>query len=88
MEPKSDIVALGAIVRANGPNEVIHGKKLPKNCMRVAIDEAVVENALLPIPTDEYQTIADVVGSHVAWPKHLIAPRTKVRLFNIIQFRT
>ncbi|KAL8557229.1 hypothetical protein ACS0TY_004608 [Phlomoides rotata] len=78
VESRKDIVAYGAIVRTNGPNEVIHGKKFPSNCMRVAINEVVVKNVLLPIPTDELQLIGDAVGSLVAWPKHLIATRTKM----------
>lgn len=88
LEPNAYIVGYGTIVRANGPNEFIHGKKLSCICLRIAIDEAVVKDALLPIQTDEHQIIGDVIGSHVAWPKHLIAPRIKVRLFNIIQFIT
>ncbi|KAL8467897.1 hypothetical protein ACS0TY_031225 [Phlomoides rotata] len=40
--------------------------------MRVSIDVVVDANALLPFQTSECKTVQDAIGSHVAWPVHLI----------------
>ena len=69
------IVAHGRIVNQATNNMIIHGEPLPKSCIRVAIDFAMEDTALLPIPVrDELDTIFDAVGSHVAWPKDLVIP--------------
>ncbi|KAL8525246.1 hypothetical protein ACS0TY_014757 [Phlomoides rotata] len=51
---------------------MIYGIKLPKKSMRVSIDVVVDANALLPFQTSECKTVQDAIGSHVAWPVHLI----------------
>ncbi|XP_042382272.1 uncharacterized protein LOC121974982 [Zingiber officinale] len=52
---------------------MLHGVPFPNNCMRVSIDEAVEKSAPLPYPIpSEFEVIGDAVGTHVAWPKHLI----------------
>ncbi|KAL8480037.1 hypothetical protein ACS0TY_026824 [Phlomoides rotata] len=72
LESRTDIVAYGTIIKIYDPNELIHGIKLPKNCMRVAIEKAVDESAHLPIPNGDYLTTKDAIGSHVAWPMNLM----------------
>ncbi|KAL8556068.1 hypothetical protein ACS0TY_003754 [Phlomoides rotata] len=72
LESSTDIVAYGTIIKIYDPNELIHGIKLPKNCMRVAIEKAVDESAHLPIPNGDYLTTKDAIGSHVAWPMNLM----------------
>ncbi|KAL8541244.1 hypothetical protein ACS0TY_002482 [Phlomoides rotata] len=67
-----DTVAYGTIIKTYTPNEMIHGIKLPKKSMRVSIDAIVDANALLPFQTSECKTVQDAIGSHVAWPVHLI----------------
>ena len=48
---------------------IIHGEPLPKSCIRVAIDFAMEDTTLLPIPVrDELVTVFD------AWPKDLVIP--------------
>lgn len=54
-------------------NHTVHGVPLGEGNIRVAIDTALDEQALLPIPvTEELVTVGQAVGSHVAWPKHLV----------------
>ncbi|KAL8555895.1 hypothetical protein ACS0TY_003639 [Phlomoides rotata] len=72
LESRTDIVAYGTIIKIYDPNEFIHGIKLPKNCMRVAIEKVVDESAHLPIPNGDYLTTKDAIGSHVAWPMNLM----------------
>ncbi|XP_057775356.1 uncharacterized protein LOC130994326 [Salvia miltiorrhiza] len=63
-------VGTGTVVKVYGPND-----KLYKRCMRVVIDEAIHEDARLPYPTEDYESIGDAVGSHVEWPIRLFKLR-------------
>ncbi|XP_073155493.1 uncharacterized protein [Henckelia pumila] len=73
LESNTNIVAYGTIVHANGAGKLRHGVPLPVNCMRISIDEAVEKLAHLPFPiSNECDTIGDAVGTHVAWPAHLV----------------
>ncbi|KAL8524423.1 hypothetical protein ACS0TY_014130 [Phlomoides rotata] len=80
------IVAYGSIIKTCTPNEMIHGIKLPKKSMCVSIDAVVDANALLPFQTSKCKTVQDAIGSHVAWPVHLINLQIQVniilRIFN------
>ncbi|XP_042432737.1 uncharacterized protein LOC122019324 [Zingiber officinale] len=80
LDSSTDIVAYGTVVEVIGVNHSLHGVPLPKNCMRVSIDEAMQKSACLPVPIpNECETIGDAVGTHVAWPKHLLMLRQKKR---------
>ncbi|XP_073124125.1 uncharacterized protein [Henckelia pumila] len=73
LESNTNIVAYGTIVHVNGAGKLRHGVPLPVNCMRFSIDEAVEKLAHLPFPiSNECDTIGDAVGTHVAWPAHLV----------------
>ncbi|KAL8548275.1 hypothetical protein ACS0TY_007556 [Phlomoides rotata] len=74
------VVAYGTVVAMYKLGSKLHGAPFPENCMRVSIDEAVDESAPLPIPIpSECENIGDAVGSHVAWPEHLIMMQNKPR---------
>ncbi|XP_042396480.1 uncharacterized protein LOC121986587 [Zingiber officinale] len=76
----TDIVAYGTVIEVNGVNHSLHDVPLPKNCMRVSIDEAMQKSTcLLVLIPNECETIGDAVGTHVAWPKHLLMLRQKKR---------
>ncbi|XP_073041868.1 uncharacterized protein [Primulina eburnea] len=80
LDSSTDIVAYGTVVEVNGANNLLHGVPLPQNCMRVSIDEAMQKSALLPIPIpNECENVGDAVGTHVAWPNHLIMLRQEKR---------
>ncbi|XP_073137258.1 uncharacterized protein [Henckelia pumila] len=54
-------------------SKLLHGATLPMNCMRVSVDEAVEKSALLPFPIpNECDTVSDAIGTHVAWPAHMV----------------
>ncbi|XP_042430599.1 uncharacterized protein LOC122017137 isoform X2 [Zingiber officinale] len=73
LDSSTDIVAYGTVVEVNGVHHFLHGVPLPKNCMCVSIDEAMQKSARLPVPIpNECETIGEAVGTHVAWPKHLL----------------
>ncbi|XP_073123545.1 uncharacterized protein [Henckelia pumila] len=81
LESSTEIVAYGTVVEVNGPDKLLYGVPLPLNCMRVSIDEALQKSARLPIPIIPYECelVGDVVGTHVAWPIHLIVLRHEKR---------
>ncbi|KAL8535406.1 hypothetical protein ACS0TY_011157 [Phlomoides rotata] len=56
LEPRTNIIAYGTIIKIYDPNELKH----------------VDESAHFPIPNEDYLTIKDAIGSHVAWPMHLM----------------
>lgn len=73
LDSSTDIAAYGTVVEVNGANKLIHGVPLPLNCMRVSIDEACQKSACFPVPIPhECELVGDAVGTHVAWPTHLI----------------
>ncbi|KAH6787600.1 hypothetical protein C2S52_007152 [Perilla frutescens var. hirtella] len=77
------IVGYGTVVGVNTSS--LHGTPMPKSCVRVAIDEAVDENASLPFPIlDVSNNVGNAIGSHVAWPAHLVVAREKTPTKNIV----
>ncbi|KAK9949471.1 hypothetical protein M0R45_004990 [Rubus argutus] len=69
----NNVVSHGTIIEVDAANHTVHGVPLGEGNIRVAIDAALDEQALLPIPvTEELVTVGQAVGSHVAWPKHLV----------------
>lgn len=54
-------------------SNTVHGAPLGEGNVRVSIDIANKEEALLPFPVrDELITVGQAVGSHVAWPQELV----------------
>ena len=69
------IVAFGIVV-----NTVVENHN---SCVGVAIDTAIDGVATLPMSTDDALTIADVLGTEVPWPVHLIKLQPEViRIFH------
>ncbi|KZV41566.1 hypothetical protein F511_23402 [Dorcoceras hygrometricum] len=76
VEKISNIVAYGTVVCVGGDDKFLHGAPLPKNFMRVSIDEALDKSKPLPFPIIvQCEVIDDAVGTHVAWPHHLVVLR-------------
>lgn len=70
MGDKKKAVACGQILTL-GSN--IHNVSLGEGNVRVAINLALDEDALLPIPVGgEMRTVGDAVKSIVAWPRDLV----------------
>ncbi|KAF5203765.1 hypothetical protein FRX31_006648, partial [Thalictrum thalictroides] len=67
LKKKSNIVAYGRVHAKNGSEQVVHGKALGKDNVRVSIDKAKFEKALLPVPSFDLETVEDAVGVTVAW---------------------
>ncbi|KAF5207501.1 hypothetical protein FRX31_002912, partial [Thalictrum thalictroides] len=69
---KNNIVAYGRVHAKNGPEQVVHGVALGEDNVRVSIDKAKYEEARLPIPSFDLETVKDAVGTVVAWPLKLV----------------
>lgn len=81
LEPGTKIAAYGTVVSTNGENQLLHGTPIPDNCVRVAVDHAVDGSASLPVPIPgECACIGEAIGTHVAWPVHLIRIANKVNV--------
>lgn len=68
---KRNKVANGKVYWSPVPQQ-LHGKAIPKGCYKVSIDEAIKPQAIIPCDTAGITTVADGVGTFVAWPEHLI----------------
>lgn len=58
----------------NTSGDLLHNRPLPDGHMKVSVDVAIDQNALLPIPdmVSETTLLRDAIGSFVAWPSELI----------------
>ncbi|KOM49867.1 hypothetical protein LR48_Vigan08g069400 [Vigna angularis] len=50
---------------------VVHGVELAEDEVKVVVDEVIVPNALVLVPTKEFFTMEEAFKSFVAWPRHL-----------------
>ena len=85
----SNIVAIGQVEATQG---LIHSIKLGDSNYRVSVKKSIKGDALLPIPIgDELIQVSHVVGSYVAWPRHLVIFNDfqvkTIILFYVIKFR-
>ena len=58
----------------NTLGEVLHHKPLPSGYLKVSIDIALEEGALLPIPDEvsDATLVGEAIGAFVAWPSRLV----------------
>ncbi|KOM52542.1 hypothetical protein LR48_Vigan09g120100 [Vigna angularis] len=51
---------------------VVHGVQLAEDEVKVTVDEVVIADAVLPVPTDEFFNVEEAFKSFVVWPRHLV----------------
>ncbi|KOM26800.1 hypothetical protein LR48_Vigan317s002100 [Vigna angularis] len=51
---------------------VIHGMELSEDGVKVSVDDIIIPDASVPLPTDAIFTVAQAFQSFIAWPKHLV----------------
>ncbi|KAL8153817.1 LOW QUALITY PROTEIN: hypothetical protein V2J09_011577 [Rumex salicifolius] len=74
----NSIVATGKVFNTYGTQPVmLHNKALESGYMKVTVIDPMVQDAPLPIPTDEAYTVFEAVGAFVAWPSNLIFRKTR-----------
>ncbi|XP_019155140.1 PREDICTED: uncharacterized protein LOC109152007 [Ipomoea nil] len=68
------VVAKGMAHPSTDETMVNHQPLLP-NCVKVSVDEVIKgrEQFNLPLPDQQYVTIADIVDSFAQWPMHLVS---------------
>lgn len=79
------VVAVGYLLNTGG--SVVHGTPLDQHHSRVSITEAVIPDALLPVPAGngEFVLVGDAIGVPVAWPKVLILDES-IQVINYLHF--
>ncbi|KOM29761.1 hypothetical protein LR48_Vigan774s000200 [Vigna angularis] len=63
------LVARGTVYETT---TIMHGVQLVEDEVKVTVDEVVVLDVVLPVPTDEFFTMQEAFKSYVAWPRHLV----------------
>ncbi|KOM29518.1 hypothetical protein LR48_Vigan715s000800 [Vigna angularis] len=63
------LVARGTVYETT---TVVHGVQLAEDEVKVTVDEVVIADVVLPVPTDEFFTVEEAFRSFVAWPRHLV----------------
>ena len=51
---------------------ILHGMELADDEVKVTVEEVIIPDALVPVPTDEVYTVAQAFQSFLAWPKDLV----------------
>lgn len=65
---KKRVVAEGRWA-TNNPEQVVHFKPLGPNAVRVWVDVVKVTDAAVWRPDSEIQSMADAIGTSIAWPE-------------------
>ncbi|KAL3634191.1 hypothetical protein CASFOL_021245 [Castilleja foliolosa] len=68
-DPKRRLVAYGQI---HDLGSTVHNMKLNADDVRVTVVRVVVEDALVPFPTDEVSTVGEAPNNFIVWPRRLI----------------
>ena len=67
-----NIVAIGTAFFKDPPGQLCHGYPLGDANVRVSVNHAKDEKALVPFPTEDIKTVKHAMGSFVPWPKELV----------------
>ena len=51
---------------------ILHGMKLADDEVKVTVEEVIIPDALVPVPTDELYIMTQAFQSFLAWPKDLV----------------
>ncbi|KAF5175577.1 hypothetical protein FRX31_034836, partial [Thalictrum thalictroides] len=68
------VVAEGYIYSGS---QVVHGIPLGQENAKVSIGKVLDENALLPIPFGDYETVESALSTFAPWPKKFIIETDK-----------
>lgn len=83
----NNVVASGFLLENDGLQSTVHGIPLGDDNVRVSIDVAIVDVALLIKIRNDLITIKQAVGSHVPWPRHLVIineeRKVNIKLINL-----
>ncbi|KAI3886638.1 hypothetical protein MKX03_034732 [Papaver bracteatum] len=66
-----NIIALGSVLPSVS-GQLVHGVKLKDDCVRVKVEESILKNHFLPIPSTHLKIVEDAKKYVVAWPKEFV----------------
>ncbi|WVZ00540.1 hypothetical protein V8G54_026609 [Vigna mungo] len=70
--PRLKQTVLVARVRVFKAATIVHGMELSEDEVKVSVDDIIIPDASVPLPTDEIFTVAHAFQCFIAWPKHLV----------------
>ncbi|KAL3619762.1 Proteasome subunit beta type-3 [Castilleja foliolosa] len=73
-DPHKRLVGHGRIHQL-GSN--LHNRKMDDDQVRVTVEEVLVADALVPIPTEEVTTVGEASGQFIAWPRRLVVENVR-----------
>ncbi|KAL3616524.1 Proteasome subunit beta type-3 [Castilleja foliolosa] len=73
-DPHKRLVGHGRIHQL-GSN--LHNRKMDNDQVRVTVEEVLVADALVPIPTEEVTTVGEASGQFIAWPRRLVVENVR-----------
>ncbi|KOM43000.1 hypothetical protein LR48_Vigan05g060400 [Vigna angularis] len=63
------LVARGTVFKAV---TIVHGMELSEDEVKVLVDDIIIPDASISLPTNEIFTMAQAFQTFIAWPKHLV----------------
>ncbi|KAL3619574.1 Proteasome subunit beta type-3 [Castilleja foliolosa] len=75
-DPLKLLVAYGRIHELGSE---IHHRKMNEGEVRVLVERVVVEDALVPFPTEEVTKVGEAPNQFIAWPRRLVVETAKQR---------
>lgn len=68
-DPLRHLVARGSI---HSLGATVHHIQIQDDQLRVTVEDVLIGDALVPMPTDEVKTVSQAKGTFILWPKHLV----------------
>lgn len=73
-DPLRRLVARGSV---HTLGSTVHHQQIQSDQVRVAVEEAIIVDAPVPIPYDDMKIVGDVLNSFILWPKTLVSIRAE-----------
>jgi len=55
----------------------VHHQQMKDDQVRVSVEEVIIADAPVPIPSDEFNIVSNVLGTFILWPKNLVSSRVE-----------
>ena len=53
----------------------VHHQQMTDDQVRVSVEEVIIADAPIPIPSEEFKIVSDALGTFISWPKNLVSVR-------------
>ena len=68
-DPERRLVARGNVHKLGS---TVHYQQIADDQVRVSVEEVIIVDVPLPLPTDDLKIVSDVKGTFISWPKKLV----------------